>query len=51
MLRDPLLCFGRARYKGVNTDLVAVPQFKIHESDTGSSEVQVRATANVVSRI
>ncbi|KAK9803007.1 hypothetical protein WJX73_009958 [Symbiochloris irregularis] len=39
--RRPVTRIVEARYKGVNTDLAAVPQFKRDGSDTGSSEVQI----------
>ena len=33
--------YCRCRYKGRGTDLSRVPEFRRHEADTGSSEVQI----------
>eukprot|EP00210_Caulerpa_lentillifera_P004128 g3936.t1 len=38
----------RAKYRGLNTDLRKVAAFQLHETDTGSAQVQVaRFTARV----
>jgi ribosomal protein S15 len=37
-----------ARYRGYNTNLTRVPDFKLHETDTGSAPVQIaRITARI----
>ena len=38
----------RAKYRGLNTDLSRIDEFRLHENDVGSSVVQVaRFTARV----
>lgn len=46
---EALMIFCRARYRGKGTDLSKVGNFKRHEADVGSTEVQIaRISARVV---
>ena len=45
---DVAVWFDSARYRGQGTDLSRIPQYKRHDTDTGSPEVQIaRLTARV----